>query len=91
MEHEGLHSTVQTYNSVIDAIARRGENPQQAETIIDRMTKAGVLPDVVTYTAVINGMFHFSPVHASSSLRLLVCRVHFCICQLGRSLMSVMP
>jgi pentatricopeptide repeat protein len=57
MEENGLHPNVQTYNSVIDCIARRGENPEQAEAVLDRMVEAGVPPDVVSYNAVINGMF----------------------------------
>jgi pentatricopeptide repeat protein len=40
---------------VIDCIAQHGENPEKAEAIIDRMVKAGVRPNVVTYSAVISG------------------------------------
>ena len=57
MEQQGLQPNVQTYNSVIDAIARSGENPDRVEAILNCMVKAGVRPDVVTYSAAINGMY----------------------------------
>jgi pentatricopeptide repeat protein len=86
MEEKGLQPNVQTYNSVIDCIARRGENPQQAEAILDRMTKAGVHPNIVAYNAVINGTFNRHFYHACSSLPLFVCWVHLYVFQPGRSL-----
>ena len=57
MEQEGLQPDAQTYTSVIDAIARSGRNPEQAQVIVDRMRKAGMSPNVITYNAVINGRF----------------------------------
>ena len=57
MEQQGLQPNVQTYSSVIDTIAQSGHHPEQAEDILDCMMEAGVCPNVVTYTAVINGTF----------------------------------
>jgi pentatricopeptide repeat protein len=57
IEQQELQPDVQTYSSVIDCIARRGKNPEQAEALVDRMMKAGVCPNVVIYSALINGAF----------------------------------
>ena len=46
-----------TYTSVINAVARSGKNPEKSEAILDRMAQAGVHPNVVTFSAVINGTF----------------------------------
>ena len=60
MEQQGLQPDVQTYSSVIDAIAQSGHDPEQAEDILDHMMESGVRPDIVTYSAVINGkQIHF--------------------------------
>ena len=55
MEQHGLRPDVQTYTSVIDAVAQGGHDPEQAEVTLERMKEAGVCPNVVTYSAVING------------------------------------
>jgi pentatricopeptide repeat protein len=57
MAQQGTQPNVHTYNSVIDCMARRGENPKQVEAIVDRIIEADLEPNVVTYSAVINGTF----------------------------------
>ena len=55
MGKQGLRPDVQTYTSVIDTIAQRGQNPESVEAILDHMMEACVRPNVVTFSAVING------------------------------------
>ena len=55
MEQQGVQPNVQMYNSAIDAIAQSGQNPEQAEVMLDHMMEAGIPPGVVTYSAIING------------------------------------
>jgi hypothetical protein len=59
MEQQELQPDVQTYSSLIVCIARRGENPEQAEDMLKCMAKAGVDPNIVTYNTVINGRFGY--------------------------------
>ena len=59
MENAGIRPDVQTYNSIVDTIARNGKHPGQAEAMLDRMSEAGVRPDVVIYNSVVNGTFDF--------------------------------
>ena len=56
MEQQGVQPNIQTYCSVIDAIAQSRQDPEKAESILDRMMEAGIPPNVVVYSAIINGM-----------------------------------
>ena len=57
MEQKEVQPDAQTYTSAIDAIAQSGQNPQQAEAMLGRMVEAGVHPNVISYSAVINGTY----------------------------------
>ena len=83
MEQKGPPPNNYTYSSVIDAIAKSGKNPEQAEAILNRMSEAGVRPNFVTYNAVINGRFGFERARETGVLMCLTVPP-FVFCSLGK-------